>query len=839
LKERLQEVSIPEQQTSVYEAENIVVLEGLEAVRRRPAMYIGSTGALGLHHLVFEVVDNSIDEAFAGSCREISVSIHYDNSVTVVDNGRGIPVDKHPKYPEKSALEIVMTKLHAGGKFDHKSYKVSGGLHGVGVSCVNALAEWLEVEVRRAGGVYFQRYERGIPTGSVERIGKSKKTGTKVFFRPDPTVFESIEFSYETLANRLRELAFLAGGVRIKITDERSEKEAEFYFRGGIIEFVEFLNENKEVIHRKPIFFSGKRAVEGRPEEEIEVEVALQYQTGFQENVFSFVNSINTIEGGTHLSGFRSALTRTINAYAKKNNLLKKADFVIAGEDVREGLAAVISLKMSNPQFESQTKIKLGNSEAEGIVTQVVNECLGEFLEENPADAKRIVGKCINAAQAREAARQARNLARRKGALESGSLPGKLADCQERDPALSEIFLVEGDSAGGSAKQGRDRRFQAILPLRGKIINVEKSRLDKVLSNEEVQTLVTAIGAGIGDEDFDIEKARYHKLIIMTDADVDGAHIRTLLLTFFFRQMRELIEQGLVYIAQPPLFRVKKGKKIQYIERETDLDLYLVTLGTEGAELLQQMPEGERLFTDREFKEILEKVINLDRISRLLARKRIPIDDVLAFRSKNGGRLPRFRVECNGEMRYCVSEKELTRYLESLEGVEGGGNGEEAEVAHHNGRAAEGYRVTDLPETKEIEEIVKGLGALDIEVETFDRKPELPISPYESVQTRSAPFLVREREHQLPVYSLRGVLQAVKDLGRRGIEVQRYKGLGEMTAVQLWETTMDPARRTLLRVSMDDAVEADSIFTILMGDAVERRREFIQEHAPEVRFLDI
>jgi len=562
--------------------------------------------------------------------------------------------------------------------------------------------------------------------------------------------------------------------------------------------------------------------------------------------VFSFVNSINTIEGGTHLSGFRSALTRTINAYAKKNNLLKKADLVISGDDVREGLAAVLSLKIPNPQFESQTKIKLGNSEVEGVVTQIVNECLGEFLEEHPADAKRIVGKCIQAAQAREAARQARNLARRKGALESGSLPGKLADCQERDPARSEIFFVEGDSAGGSAKQGRDRRFQAILPLRGKIINVEKSRLDKVLSNEEVQTLVTAIGAGIGNEDFDIEKARYHKIIIMTDADVDGAHIRTLLLTFLFRQMRELIEQGLVYIAQPPLFRVRKGKRIRYIERESDLDRFLVELGMDGAELIQNNGSGEKVMTEAEFHRVLEDVVNLERIARLLARKRIPLDDVLSYRSRNGGELPRFRVIKNGDIHYCRTEKELGSLLESFEEKDADEEGEEETQGGNgtgNGAGEKGknetYRVMDLPESREIEEIVKRLSKQGIQFDRFDVQVEKPSTPYEDVQAKSAPFQIRSKETLIPVYSLRELLREVKTLGRKGMEVQRYKGLGEMTAQQLWETTMDPEKRTLLRVSMDDAVEADGIFTILMGDAVDRRREFIQEHAPEVSFLDI
>ena len=539
-----------------YDESNIVVLEGLEAVQKRPAMYIGTTGPEGLHHLIYEVVDNSIDEASVGFGKKIEVIIHYDSSVTVEDEGRGIPIGQHHIYPDRTALEVVLTMLHAGGKFDNKSYKTSGGLHGVGVSVVNALSEWLEADVKRDGYLHHQRFVRGASEGPREIIRPARKTGTKITFRPDPNIFKEIDFSFDVLATRLREMAFLNSGVTISLVDEREEgKRVDFCFKGGISEFVKFLNQNKNVLHRRPIYFQKEREVrEGSDTKMVSVEIAMQYNDGYQENIFSFANNINTREGGTHLVGFRSALTRTTNEYARKNDLLKKADYSLTGEDVREGLTSVISVKLSQPQFEGQTKAKLGNSEVKGLVESIVNDGLSEYFEENPDVARKIIGKCFTAAQAREAARKARNLTRRKNALESGGLPGKLADCSERQPELCEIFLVEGDSAGGSAKQGRDRRFQAILPLKGKIINVEKARLDKVLSNDEIQTIISALGTGIGGDDFDLGKSRYHKLIIMTDADVDGAHIRTLLLTFFFRQMPELITNGFVYIAQPPLF---------------------------------------------------------------------------------------------------------------------------------------------------------------------------------------------------------------------------------------------------------------------------------------------
>lgn len=625
-----------------YTVEKIQVLEGLEAVRRRPAMYIGDTGAGGLHHLVYEVVDNSIDEALAGYCKNIDVIVHDDNSVTVIDDGRGIPIDMHPLY-KKSGLELVMTKLHAGGKFDHKLYKVSGGLHGVGISVVNALSEYLEAEISYDGEAHYQKYERGIPTEKPKVLSKTDKTGTKITFKPDKKIFPKIDFSFDTLSQRLRELAFLNKGIKIKIKDERTKKEHTFQYEGGITSFVEHLNLNKTVLHKPPIYFQKEK-------EEMDVEVALQYNDGYAETVFSYANTINTVEGGTHLVGFRSALTRVINDYVHKAGLLKE-ELSLSGEDVREGLTAVLSIKLPDPQFEGQTKTKLGNSEVRGVVENIVGEALGAFLEENPAIAKNIVAKAILALEAREAARKARELTRKKGLLEISSLPGKLADCSEDDPFKRELFIVEGESAGGSAKQGRNREFQAILPLRGKILNVEKARMDKILTNEEIRTMIAAIGTGIGEEEFDINKARYRRIIIMTDADVDGSHIRTLLLTFFFRHMPQLIKEGCVYIAQPPLYRITHGKGHYYA------------------------------YTDEEKDEILAKIKNP--------------------------------------------------------------------------------------------------------------------------------------------------------------EIQRYKGLGEMNPEQLWETTMDPEKRTMKKVSIDDVVEADKTFTILMGDAVEPRRQFIEEHALEVKNLDV
>jgi len=815
-----------------YTADNIVVLQGLEAVRKRPAMYIGSTGSVGLHHLVYEVVDNSVDEALAGYCTKIEVTIHYDNSVTVIDDGRGIPVEEH-KQQKRSALELVMTTLHAGGKFTKDSYRVSGGLHGVGVSVVNFLSEWMDVEVYRDGQVYAQRYQRGLPTGPVTVLGKTKKSGTKVVFKPDTEIFETIDFSFDTLSKRLREMAFLNRGLTISISDDRTNKSHLFKYNGGIVEFVKHLNQNKNVLHSRPIYFERERAVQGRggKEESIQVEIAIQYNDGYQENLFSFANNINTTEGGTHLVGFRSALTRTINFYARKNNLFKKSGVSISSDDVREGLTVVLSVKLTDPQFEGQTKTKLGNSEVKGIVESIVNEGLGEFLEENPPVAKRIVLKSLNAAEAREAARKAKALARRKGALEGSGLPGKLADCSERDPALCELYLVEGDSAGGSAKQGRDRKFQAILPLKGKIINVEKARLDKVLSNEEIQTIITALGTGIGEEDFNTDKARYHKLVIMTDADVDGAHIRTLLLTFFYRQMRELIEKGYVYIAQPPLYRVKRGKSDRYIEREEELDAHLTELGMENVSL--NVLKGSRYepMTRGQFKELIDHLIALDSLARILIRKNIDFSSFLTLQNPQTGSFPIALIRTETEDRYAYTEKELAEVQAELD------EQQEATALESEGN---GYRVIELPSAREIEQIFKKFQKWGIDTSLYASEGFGPAAG-ENQRGKSSkpPFCLETDGTKIPLSSLQEVLAQVKDFGRKGLQITRYKGLGEMNPEQLWQTTMDPGGRTLLQVTLEDAVEAENIFTILMGDAVEPRRQFIQEFAPQVSFLDI
>src|SRR6266496_3092950 len=605
-----------------YDAGAIRILEGLEAVRVRPAMYIGSTGESGLHHLVYEVVDNSVDEALAGFCTEVNVTIHIDNSVTVVDNGRGIPVGPHPTVPGMDAVEVVLTKLHAGGKFDKKSYKVSGGLHGVGVSVVNALSETLEVEIWRDKKVYRQSYQRGAPVTTLENTGVTDRRGTKVTFKPDPEIFETTVFSFDTLAQRLRELAFLNGGIVITLDDERDGKSHKFHYDGGIVSFVQHLNKNKAAVNEKPIYMRGEK-------DGIEAEIALQWNDGYAEIVYSFANNINTHEGGTHLSGFRSALTRTINYYATKNNLAKDLKESITGDDIREGLTGVISVKIPRPQFEGQTKTKLGNTEVKGIVEAIVNDKLGSFLEENPSIARRIIGKAVDAARAREAARKARDLMRRKGALDGSSLPGKLADCQERDPALSELYIVEGESAGGSAKQGRDRRFQAILPLKGKILNVEKARFDKMLSSDEIKTMIAALGCGIGAEDFDIEKLRYHRMIIMTDADVDGSHIRTLLLTFFYRQLPKIIENGYVYIAQPPLFRAKRGKSETYIKDERDLEAFLIKRATEAREV--RIPSNGLEISGVELEKLLHKMIAHQKFLQVVERRGHPREIVEAL----------------------------------------------------------------------------------------------------------------------------------------------------------------------------------------------------------------
>jgi DNA gyrase subunit B len=819
-----------------YNADAIVVLEGLEAVRKRPAMYIGSTGVAGLHHLVYEVVDNSVDEALAGYCSRIEVTIHYDNSVTVTDDGRGIPVEKH-KQQNKSALEVVMTTLHAGGKFSKDSYRVSGGLHGVGVSVVNFLSEWMQVEVFRDGKIHTQKYNRGLPAEPVKVLSKTKKNGTKVVFKPDEDIFESTEFNFDTLSKRLRELAFLNGGLEIAITDERSDKSHVFKYKGGIVEFVKHINQNKDVLHNRPIFFQREREIEikGGKNESIQVEIAIQYNNGYQENIFSFANNINTTEGGTHMVGFRSALTRTVNNYARKNNLFKKKDVSISSEDVREGLTAVISVKITDPQFEGQTKTKLGNSEVKGIVESIVNEGLGEFLEENPQVAKRVIMKSLNAAEAREAARKAKALARRKGALEGGSLPGKLADCSERDPALCEIYLVEGDSAGGSAKQARDRKFQAILPLKGKIINVEKARLDKVLSNEEIQTIITALGTGIGQDDFDAGKARYHRLVIMTDADVDGAHIRTLLLTFFYRQMPDLINRGYVYIAQPPLYRVKKGKTDRYIEREDEMDSFLAELGMENATLGVLKKNKYEAFTKAQLKEFLDSMITLDALSRLLARKGIDFAQFIKLRDEKKG-FPVALIKAEAQARYAYDEKEVTQIQEDME---------DELATEDEDEENPDVRVIELLEAREIEDIFKKFTKWGLDIDLFGETKASPNYAGGGVSTtveevpKKPPFQLQLNGDEMTLYTLRDIFEEVKRNGSKGLQITRYKGLGEMNPDQLRETTMAPGNRTLLQVKMEDAVEAENIFTILMGDSVEPRREFIQRNAPQVSFLDI
>ena len=800
-----------------YDARTIKVLGGIEAVRKRPAMYIGDTSERGLHHLVYEAVDNSIDEALAGYCKKIEVLIHEDNSVSVIDDGRGIPVDKHAKM-KKPAVEVVLTTLHAGGKFE-KAYKVSGGLHGVGISCVNALSEWLEVEVKRNGNIHHMKFKRGQTASTLTVIGKSKSTGTKVTFKADPEIFGEISFSFETLSKRLRELAFLNKGVVIKIKEEETEKENYFKYEGGIVQFVKHLNSSKDVLHPKVIYMNSEK-------EGVEVEVAMQYTGAYAESIFSFVNSINTIEGGTHLSGFKTALTRTVNKYASDNNLLKKDSVKMQSEDIREGITAVISCKIEEPQFEGQTKTKLGNSEVDGIVQSIVNEKLGGFFEEHPSVARKIIDKCLTASRAREAARKARDLTRRKGALDSAALPGKLADCSEKDAELCELYLVEGDSAGGSAKQGRDRRYQAILPLKGKILNVEKSRLDKLLNNVEIRTIITAIGAGIGTEDFKVEKMRYKKIIIMTDADVDGAHIRTLLLTFFYRQMPLLIENGHIYVAQPPLYKVKKKKKESYIESDKAMSRIILDLGTEDLKLKKLPSKSE--YTPKEFREILDLIVGMERAANLLKRKGIDFNNFMNMRNAKTGEFPIYHVRIGGEERFLYDDKELAALTKKVEKEKGGQL--EMIVDKQNGTQTETNSeidVRELYETRELTKILKelekkGLAGRDTK-ESKKPKYEVILSDGNSIQLKT----------------LSEVLRYVKEQGKKGLTIQRYKGLGEMNPLQLWETTMDPEKRTLVKIVLEDAFEADKIFTTLMGDQVAPRKAFIQRHAPEVKNLDI
>jgi len=787
-----------------YDASNIKVLEGLEAVQKRPSMYIGNTSVEGLHQLIYEVVDNSIDESLAGFCNQISVTIHIDNSVTVIDNGRGIPVEEHLQE-KRPAAEVVMTKLHAGGKFDNETYKVSGGLHGVGVSVVNALSETLELEIWRSGKVYQQHYERGKP-GEFRQTGTTKRRGTKITFKPDRQIFEDIQFSFDTLSQRLRELAFLNEGVEISIDDERTEKKHSFNYQGGIVSFVSHLNKNKTSIHPAPIFLKGEK-------DGVIAEIAFQYNDGYNEIIFTFANSINTHEGGSHLSGFKSALTRTINNYL--NRLNNKDKITLSGEDVREGLTAVLSVKLPRPQFEGQTKTKLGNSEVKGIVETLVNDRLSAYFEENPSITRKVVEKGLEAARAREAARKARDLTRRKGALDAWSLPGKLADCQERDPALAELYLVEGDSAGGSAKQGRDRRYQAILPLRGKILNVEKARFDKMLGSQEIRTIITALGTGIGEDDYDVSKLRYHKVIIMTDADVDGAHIRTLLLTFFYRQMREVIERGHLCIAQPPLYKVKKGKKEAYLANDRELSHYLMTKAAE--EVAVKVPGAREEITGKALSRMLERLAEYRHLMALTARKGLEeavveilleedVHEISTFQDE--GRLERIRerIEKTGRPADDLERDEEHNLLQ---------------FAYRTQNRAVPQAVLSWDLISSIE--YKNLRQLNVEM----------------VELSKPPFLVSLDGKEIAIQTKGHLLEHLLEEGKKGLQIQRYKGLGEMNPEQLWETTMNPESRKLLKVNISDAVEADSIFTVLMGDQVEPRRKFIEDNALEVRNLDI
>ncbi len=812
-----------------YDASSIEVLEGLEPVRKRPAMYIGTTGPDGLHHLVYEVVDNSIDEALAGFCREISVTIHDDNSITVEDDGRGIPVDEHPTE-KRPAAEVVLTTLHAGGKFDEKSYKVSGGLHGVGVSVVNALSEWLELEVKRDGKVYTQRYERGDPVTEFREIGTSDRSGTKVGFKPDGQIFALTEFSFDTLSQRLRELSFLNAGVRILIKDERTGKEHDFCYEGGIVSFVEHLSRARQPLHAPPILIAGERSFQTRERTvPVSIEIALQYNDSYNEAVYAFANNINTVEGGTHLVGFRTALTRAIGRYIQQQQKNGKGnDEAVSGDDVREGLTAVISVKLAQPEFEGQTKAKLGTSEVRGLVEGLLYERLLQFLDENPQVARAIVAKVVDAARARAAARKARDLARRKGALSDFSLPGKLADCQERDPSRSELFIVEGNSAGGTAKQGRDRAFQAILPLRGKILNVERARLDRMLSNAEIQALIAALGCGIG-EDFDADKARYHKVIIMTDADVDGSHIRTLLLTFFYRQMKGLIDRGFVYIAQPPLFKVKRGRSERYVKDEPTLQAYLLdlaldnvtieaaggaTLGSEAARrLLEAASEYKRLIEHIGLRRIDPRVIDA------AAQAGAPQEADLADAAVLGGRVQQALSD-----RLDALYPDL-RVLFTVEADPEHGAQKLIAVTRRSGVATRTVFDVELMRSADMQR----LHALMRSVR------EAGAPPYRLVQGQAEAATSAATPIETPIALLAEVLA----VGERGQSIQRYKGLGEMNPDQLSETTMQPERRTLLQVKIEDAVEADVVISTLMGEEVEPRREFIEENALKVQNLDV
>ena len=821
-----------------YDASKIDKLEGLEAVRKRPGMYIGDPDERGLHHCVFEVLDNSIDEHLAGYCNHINVSIHVDGSVSIRDDGRGIPVDIHPKW-KIPAVELVLTNLHAGGKFGQGAYKYSGGLHGVGAKCVNALSEWFKVEVSRDGEVYHMAFARGVTTDALKVIGKAQHTGTLITFKPDAEIFTiTTEFQFDMLANRLRELAFLNPGVEIELKDERTEKSEAFYYKNGIEEFVRQLGKNKQPIHPKPIVLNGKRIMklDGK-EDEVFVDCVMQYTESYTDQILCFANSIPNPDGGTHMTGFRSALTRAINQYAKQNNLLKEKDPPISGDDVREGLVCVLSVKLPNPRFESQTKVKLVNTEIDGVVSSIVYDGLMSFFDSHPPVAKKVVEKGLLAARAREAARKARETVR-KGALTGGGLPGKLADCSDRDPANTEIYIVEGDSAGGSAKQGRDRKFQAILPIRGKLINVEKARLDKVLQNEEIRTMITAIGTGIGDGDsegaFNLDKLRYHKVIIMTDADVDGSHIRTLLLTFFYRQMTQLVKQGYVYIAQPPLYLITRKKRVEYVDDDVQMNKILIQLGSDEVRL-RSLADGNEM-SKNQLSEILDLLESLDKFANAIRRHGGDFAEYLDERHSGTQELPRHLVkvrEGNRETtQYFHSEEDLKKFSDENPDLRLFGE-EETEFMTREPRAngaTRRARHVELHESKAIQELLTKLSRKGLNIEHYSAQDQ-PL--YELIEGEGEKMQVK------PLFSIAEILSSIKDVGRRGLEIKRFKGLGEMNPSQLFETTMDPAKRKLLRVDLTDAVEAEEMFTKLMGEEVEPRRQFIEDNALNVRNLDV
>jgi len=817
-----------------YDASKIDKLEGLEAVRKRPGMYIGDPDEHGLHHCVFEVLDNSIDEHLAGFCKKIDVTIHMDGSVSIRDDGRGIPVDIHPKW-KIPAVELVMTNLHAGGKFGQGAYKYSGGLHGVGAKCVNALSEWFKVEVSRDEKVYYMAFARGVTAKKLEVIGKSKKTGTLITFKPDPEIFTiTTEFKFDILANRLRELAFLNPGIEIVLTDERIENKKEtFLYKNGIEQFVRQLGCNRVVLHPDPIALSGVK-------DDVLVDCVMQYNDSYTDQILCFANSIPNPDGGTHLTGFRSALTRAVNQYARTAELIKEKDPSISGDDVREGLVCVLSVKLPNPRFESQTKVKLVNTEIEGIVSSTVYEGLMNFFDSNPATAKRVIDKCLMAARAREAARKARDTVR-KSALSGGGLPGKLADCSERNPEHTELFIVEGDSAGGSAKQGRDRRHQAILPIRGKLLNVEKARLDKVLQNAEIRTMITAIGTGIGDGEgegaFDISKLRYHKIIIMTDADVDGSHIRTLLLTFFYRQMMQLVKQGFVYIAQPPLYQIARKKRVEYVDDDTQMNKILIQLGSEDVSL-KDLSKGTVL-SEKQLSEVLDLLVALDRYVQSLRRHGGEFGDYIEHRHPGTHELPTHLVKVrdgNDEtVHYFNTEEELATFDDQnpdlkLFGPEGDEEDKEEKVEKSkNGNTRRATHI-ELHESKAVMDLLSKLEKKGFNVDHYSAQDK-PL--YELIEGEG------DRAAVKPLFSIAEILTSVKEAGKRGIQIKRFKGLGEMNASELFDTTMNPEKRKLLRIDMTNVVEAEEMFTKLMGDEVEPRRQFIEDNALNVRNLDV